>query len=111
MEHSAIVSDSTPALYMYFHHRNCTTTLTRTSRRSVTRGHCMDCKFALCKKQTSLAEGLIGVQVGRNDKKLNPARIERTTLRISQLESHALPLCQGFMFIQIIAQYIKFMLC
>ena len=30
-------------------------------------------------------------------KKLNPARIERTTLRISQLESHALPLCQGFM--------------
>ncbi len=27
---------------------------------------------------------------------LNPARIERTTLRISQLESHALPLCQGF---------------
>ncbi|KAI0360845.1 hypothetical protein OH77DRAFT_729480 [Trametes cingulata] len=36
-------------------------------------------------------------------KKVNPARIERTTLRISldglapTLESHALPLCQGFL--------------
>lgn len=27
---------------------------------------------------------------------VNPARIERTTLRMSLLESHALPLCQGF---------------
>ena len=54
MEHSDIVSDSTPALYMYFHRRNCTTTLTRTSRCSVISGHGMDCKFALCKKQTLL---------------------------------------------------------
>ena len=47
----------------------------------------------------------------RGSKRLNPARIERTTLRISQLESHALPLCQGFMFIRINACYINFMLC